>query len=157
MSIILNFQKIWIFFSLLLSITIMVSCDQESSIELFQPSSVLLTKVTFGEDNDMNYAVTKEMIIEFLKIEQSEKPIISVKGYPSEDAPSLFLVNYEEGWKLFPSDSRFGVIMAESPVGHIDLWEETDNLGYELWMESLQEQIEFYRKISMEHYNEQSV
>ncbi|MBQ8022059.1 MAG: C10 family peptidase [Bacteroidales bacterium] len=105
----------------------------------------------------MNYAVTKEMIIEFLKIEQSEKPIISVKGYPSEDAPSLFLVNYEEGWKLFPSDSRFGVIMAESPVGHIDLWEETDNLGYELWMESLQEQIEYSRKISMEHYNEQSV
>lgn len=49
MPIPLNDQKMWGFFSLFLCFAIAVSCDQKSSLELFQSSSFHLTKATSGE------------------------------------------------------------------------------------------------------------
>ena len=88
----------------------------------------------------------------FLKMEKSDKAVLSVEGYPSEESPAMYIVNYEEGWKVFPADSRFGLILAESPTESLNLWEKSDNEGFELWMGSLQEQIERYRGLPMDEY-----
>ena len=149
--------KSFVLLSILVCTTMAVSCNQKTALEVPDPAESLLTKATSGVEEDGGYTVTKEMVAEFLKMEQNDKAVVSVEPYPSEESPAMYMVNYEEGWKLFPADSRFGVILAESPVGQINLWKKTDNLGYELWMESLQEQIEHFRGINMEEYDEQAV
>ena len=104
-----------------------------------EPGSVLLsTKALSGEEPGQGFDITKEMVTEFLKREHSDLAVVSVKGFPSEESPAMFEVNYEKGWKVFPADSRFGLILAESPEEQLDLWEKSDNPGFELWMGGLQ-------------------
>ena len=135
-----------------------VSCDQKSTLDVpASKLSSLSTKAGAGEGCDLGFFVTKDMVTAFLKMEKSDKAVLSVEGYPSEESPAMYVVNYEEGWKVFPADSRFGIILAENPKEHLNLWEKSDNEGFELWMGSLQEQIERFRGLPMDEYDESAV
>ena len=68
----------------------------------------------------------------------------------------MYVVNYEDGWTVFPADSRFGVILMESEHGYLDLSEETENVGFNLWVKDLKEQIEFARKEDLGDFGKES-
>lgn len=78
--------------------------------------------------NSQDYSVTKEMVAELILAEQGKKAY-SIMPYPSEDRVLLYVVNFEEGWELFPGDSRFGLLLAKGETGNMELSKISDNPG----------------------------
>lgn len=105
------------------------SCSKEPSVsstilqETLPVTEVLDTKVA-------DFTVTREMVEAFLMSEsEKERPVVSISSYPSEDNPLLYVVNYENGWKIIPGDSRFGYVLAQSESGTLDLSKKSENPG----------------------------
>jgi len=44
----------------------------------------------------------------------------------------MYVVNFDKGWTIYPSDSRFGMTLAENPCEHLDLKDKSHNLGFQL-------------------------
>lgn len=58
----------------------------------------------------------------------SVEPIVDVEG-----DTLMYLVNYEEGWKILSADKRTPAVIAESDMGHISM--STDNESLLDWLE----------------------
>lgn len=141
------------FFCLLLlsyigQILFFAGCSKErlsnsASRSFLSTDGSVLTRSYSDEVNHPDYSVSREMVESFINnTSKREQTQYSITTYPSEENPVLFIVNFEEGWKIVPGDSRFGLILAESATGHIDLYEIMDNPGLHLWIEDYQLQIE---------------
>ena len=127
--------------------------NSTSSYFLNKERSVF-TRSYSDEVNHPDYSVSREMVESFINnTSKREQTQYSITAYPSEENPVLFIVNFEEGWKIVPGDSRFGLILAESATGHIDLYEIMDNPGLHLWIEDYQLQIESARKDNWWEYS----
>lgn len=98
--------------------------------------------------NSQDYSVTKEMVAEFILAEQGKKAY-SIMPYPSEDRVLLYVVNFDEGWELFPGDSRFGLLLAKGGTGNMELSKISDNPGLCLWIEDYMNQIENARNMEI--------
>ena len=84
---------------------------------------------------DIDYSVTKEMVVEYIQSLEGKRRGFSVVPYPSEADALLYVVNFEEGWKIVPGDSRFGLVLAQSPKGNVDLSDTPENPGFRFWLE----------------------
>ena len=121
------------------------SCSKEPSVsstilqETLPVTEVLDTKVA-------DFTVTREMVEAFLMSEsEKERPVVSISSYPSEDNPLLYVVNYENGWKIIPGDSRFGYVLAQSESGTLDLSKKSENPGFNIWVKSQLDEIKSVR------------
>lgn len=82
-----------------------------------------------------DYSVTKEMVVEYIQSLEGKRRGFSVVPYPSEADALLYVVNFEEGWKIVPGDSRFGLVLAQSLKGNVDLSDTPENPGFRFWLE----------------------
>lgn len=114
-------------------------------------AEVVLTKGPIAD-----YSVSKGMVESFINSSPKHRAIVSIEGYPSEESPSMYVVNFDEGWAIYPADSRFGMTLAASPYEHLDLEDKSHNLGFQLMIESYHEQIEHYQGIPMDDYDKSS-
>lgn len=153
-----GFHRIVIILLFFLSTCFANSCQKTYSNESMATLHTLTDNVGINTKGaEIDYSVSKEMIESFIKSYPVKKTILSIEGYPSEELPSLYVVNFDEGWAIYPSDSRFGMVIAENPLGHINLKEKSNNLGFFLWIESAQEQIDHFRGLPMDDFDEPAV
>lgn len=133
------------------TIILLASCSKDSST-----SSNLLAEIVFTADSpnakdadqneDNDYLVTRDMVEMLLQEDsESEGSSAAIIPYPSEDNPLLYVVNYANGWKIIPGDSRFGLVLAQSETGQMDLSSETKNPGFKMWLGEYLNQIESAR------------
>lgn len=71
--------------------------------------SYALTKTTTST-NAGNYCVTKELAAEYIRNSVGGEKPFSITAYPSEENALMFVVSFDEGWKIIPGDSRFGLV-----------------------------------------------
>lgn len=127
---------------------VFASCTKYMMLNPMSPvgkenAATMLTKGISKEQEEADHSVTREMVESFILSTSKQEPgSFSVLPYPAEDSPLLFVVNFEEGWKIIPGDTRFGLVLAESDTGHMDLSALADNPGFQLWQEDYQCQIE---------------
>lgn len=132
-----------------LSLLLFASCAKEDAANLLRSSMfcdewILASKGEQREMEEDNYQVSREMVEGFIKNSyHKERESYSINAYPSEENVLLYVVNFEEGWKILPGDSRFGLVLAESEKGHLDASVQFDNPGLRLWLEDYQDQIVF--------------
>ena len=87
--------------------------------------------------------VTPEMVLAYLNsLGEEQSKTVSISSYPEEGLPCLYVVNFEKGFKVFPSDSRFGLVLIEDDNDNLYLTEEIDNKGFKLWIDDLVNKIE---------------
>lgn len=126
--------------SLLLSL-IAISCSKQPAEEsvLFpeKTDEVLSTKAECSIV-EKDYFITPEMIQAFVQSDKDiDRTIVSITPYPDNEDPALYVVNYEEGWSVFPTDARLGLSLIDNPTGQLDLSEPTGNVGFDIWVEDL--------------------
>ena len=120
--------------------------SNQASPEMWNREGSAATRGYSEEENHPDYSVSQEMVESFIHYtSKTNKTHYSITTYPSEENPVLYVVNFEEGWKIIPGDSRFGLVLAESATGHVNVSEITDNPGFRLWIEDYQNQIESAR------------
>lgn len=120
----------------ILFISVALACTKissEADVFLTDPSNVL-TKAS-KEANPEDYLVTKEMVVEYLRCREGKEHEFDITSYPSDNDALLYVVNYPEGWKILPGDSRFGLVLAQGSKGSIDLSSPPENPGFRLWLE----------------------
>ncbi len=134
---------------MLLCIFLLFSCSKESgSLNECNVASVPLA--TFGTksiNTDVSdYLVTKDMVQQYLLgLDGYKESIVSISSYPSEANCLLYVACFNEGWKLFPSDSRFGVVLAESEDGTFDVSQQSENENFNVWLANILKQLESAR------------
>ena len=127
------------------------SCTKEmteSSVvsDEIEVTKELETEGVFLEKSPADYIVSREMVEAYVRDEVGDRQdLFTIDAHPSENNPLLYVVNYEEGWKIIPGDSRFGLVLAESSKGHVDLSVESENPGFNLWIGNYKDQIEHAR------------
>lgn len=90
-----------------------------------------------------DYTVTPEMVLEYLySLGEEQSKTVSFSSYPEEGLPCLYVVNFEKGFKVFPGDSRFGVVLIEEEDDDLYLTENIENKGFKLWIDDLAIKIE---------------
>ncbi len=145
---------------MLLCIFLLFSCSKESgSLNECNVASVPLA--TFGTksiNTDVSdYLVTKDMVQQYLLgLDGYKDSIVSISSYPSEANCLLYVACFNEGWTLFPSDSRFGVVLAESEDGTLDLSQEIENENFRAWLADIMNQIEVSRGV-LDSFGEENV
>ncbi len=127
------------------------SCSKEpstSSLVLQETLPVAELPDTKAADQKKarDFTVTREMVEAFLESEsEKDRSVVSISSYPSNDNPLLFVVNYENGWKIIPGDTRFGYVLAQSESGTLDLSNKSENPGFNMLVESMLDQIKSAR------------
>ncbi len=122
------------------------SCSNKEEIDLIAlsnntPVEYIQTKSSL-EYAQKDYSVTFKMVLEYLSSNKNEqKKIVSLYAYPDEDCPCLYVVNFEKGFEVFPSDSRFGLVLLKDDKEQLNLFESVDNPGFKLWIDDLVKQI----------------
>lgn len=124
------------------------SCTKEVIVNPLMPNVMngknsLMTKGLQKEQDQVDYRVSREMVEALIQSTyKQERGSFSVQPCPSEDNPSLYVVSFEEGWKIIPGDSRFGLVLAESATGQMNPFVKSDNPGFSLWIENYLNQIQ---------------
>ena len=127
------------------------SCSKEPSVSPTVLRDPLPASALQEKETEEDYTVTVEMIEAFLQNGSETKGSgMSITPYPSKENPLLYVVNYEDGWKLIPGDSRFGLVLAEGSTGQMDLSTKTKNPAFIQWLENNVEQIEQARSRQLE-------
>lgn len=127
---------------------VFASCTKYTMLNLMsqeekENAATVVTKGVSKEQEDADYSVTREMVKSFIQsTSMQDREMFSVLPYPTEDCSLLFVVNFDDGWKIIPGDSRFGLVLAESDTGHLNMSAIADNPGFRLWLEDYQSQIE---------------
>lgn len=135
-----------------------MSCKKELyNDQLFSPNFQLLAADLYTKSDGGDYSVTKGMVESFILSNPKHKDIFSIEGYPSEDYPTMYIVNYDDGWAIYPADSRFGMILAENPVGHLNVKSISQSVGFQFIIKDYQQLIEHFRELPMDEYDESSV
>ena len=112
------------------------------------PSNLTKADIIMG---DKDYSITPEMVRAFIISDTSNvKTIVSITPFPDNDEPALYVVNFEDGWSIYPTDSRLGLSLIDNPYGSLDLSENSGNLGFDLWIEDLVKQNYAAKKQSRE-------
>ncbi|SKC59553.1 Peptidase C10 family protein [Bacteroidales bacterium WCE2004] len=133
-----------------------VSCSKEPSdipsvLRQHLSSTEISDAKTVDQKKEDDFTVTREMIEAFLQSgPEKGSARMSISPYPSKDNPLLYVINYDNGWKIIPGDSRFGLVLAESSTGQIDLSVKTKNATFHQWLEEYAKQIEQARSRQLE-------
>ncbi|MBR1435203.1 MAG: C10 family peptidase [Bacteroidales bacterium] len=144
----------------LIGVFMILSCSEKTEILNTEFTTDLLTKVGALKSNadlEDDYYVTSTMVEELVKQWEGKTGSYAIEAFPSDESPAFYVVNFEKGWKMFPADSRFGVVLAENPEEYLDMSRISENVGRDLWFSSIQEHIEHFRGKEMEDYDKQSV
>lgn len=136
-----HYWSVSFFFLILLT-----SCSIKYEIDVDINSSINTLNVFQTKTSSCNiqsdYSITPEMILEYLNsMKGKQEKIVSLIPYPNEYSPDLFVVNFEKGFKVFPSDSRFGLVLIEDEHEHLNLFEKSHNNGFDLWIDDLAHKI----------------
>lgn len=129
------------------------SCTKEVTDNSVVSDGIEITRERETEDNfwglsPADYIVSREMVEAYVRDELGDRRAsFTIDAHPSDNNPLVYVVNYEEGWKIIPGDSRFGLVLAESSNGHMDLSVESENPGFNLWIGNYKDQIEHAREI----------
>lgn len=135
-------------------LSLCLSCAKEESIEApcednMEQQVRVRSDVKF---KDNNFEVTKDMALLFANSLQDKTEIVDVDTYNYEGIPCLYIINYEQGWKVIPADSRVQPLLGESTSGSLDI-ESLDNPGVKLWLIGLAESIVKIKECGVEDYN----
>lgn len=99
---------------------------------------ILDTKSAVGsvaEEAKDAFFVSEAMASAYIKEVFKEKNITSLKVISSERDPLMYVVNFEQGWKIVSADKRMPPVLAFSGSGQFDeAWE--DNPGTKAWVNS---------------------
>lgn len=134
-----------------LLICLVSSCSKRAAFNETNSSGALFhkteqTRLSPPEEN--KYLVTKDMVWHYLLgFDCYRDSIVSIVSYPSELNSILYLVSFNDGWKIMPSDSRFGIVLVESENGALDLLQEFENEHFKAWLTDMMKQIEEARSV----------
>lgn len=84
------------------------SCTKEmteSSVvsDEIEVTKKLETEGVFLEKSPADYIVSREMVEAYVRDEVGDRQdLFTIDAHPSENNPLLYVVNYEEGWKIIP-------------------------------------------------------
>ena len=77
----------------------------ESSVvsDEIEVTKKLETEGVFLEKSPADYIVSREMVEAYVRDEVGDRQdLFTIDAHPSENNPLLYVVNYEEGWKIIP-------------------------------------------------------
>lgn len=103
-----------------------------------------------------DFDITSEMALYYASSCKKESFIKSIKPYEIEDLTCLYIVNFEKGWMIIPSDARVQPILGESESGNIDIG-SLDNPGVKVWLMDLAETIATIKEFGIDEYNQDLV
>ncbi len=114
-----------------------LSCTKESYQNQHYLPKQIVTKSQEMEMGD--FFVSVEMASQ-LVLQESKSDPVSIEEYPSDSDPLVYVVNQQQGWKIIPADSRFGLYLAICDSGSIDLRKDLND-GVRVWLQDYMEQI----------------
>jgi hypothetical protein len=100
---------------------------------LEETSDTVLTRSDI-DPLDNKFEVTKEMAMAYAASFKDKADIVSFETYLYEEIPCLYIINYEDGWMVIPTDARAQAVLGESDVDNIVL-EDLENDGVKAWLE----------------------
>lgn len=131
---------------LLLIIILVYSCSKSPGFSDVGPAYRPTSETKSNNTDVSDYLVTKDMVQLYLMgFDYYKDSIVSLTPYPSETNSLLYVVCFDDGWIIFPSDSRFGVVLAESEEGALDLSQESENENFNIWLANILKQLESAR------------
>lgn len=101
---------------------------------------------------DSDFDVTIDMALLFANSLQDKTKIVDIDTYNYQGIPCLYIINYEQGWVVIPSDSRVQPLLGESESGCLDI-DSLDNPGVKIWLIDLAESIVNIKECGVEDYN----
>ena len=121
-----------ILFLNLLTLIMLFSCTKETHID-----EKLSTKSSIDAKalND-TYFISEQQAREFIAKVYKETDIKGISTVSSNGSPTMYIINFDEGWKIVSADKRMPPILAFSNTGYFDdTW--TDNPGTKMWVGTL--------------------
>ena len=103
------------------------------------PRTSSLLSATKSDVSETRFFISKEMAWQIV-FQETKSKSVSIKAFPSDSDPLVYAANLDEGWRIIPSDSRFGLYLAQSDGGEIDL-EKGLNKGVRDWLQDYLDQI----------------
>ena len=107
-----------------------------TQLESGADASISTTK---AETSETPFFISSEMARLLVLFETKSEPV-SIEPFPSESDPLVYTVRLNEGWRIIPSDSRFGLYLALCDHGEIDLGKGL-NEGANVWLQGYLKQI----------------
>lgn len=132
------------------------SCSKENPLVL-PNQNMVNSSISVRSDikpDSNSFDITEEMAALFARSLKEKSEICGINTYCYQDIPCLYIVNYEKGWVVIPSDSRVQPILGESEIGNLDI-DKVENPGVRVWLMDLAEAIVSIKESGIEDYNQE--
>lgn len=116
------------------------SCTKESSFERIDHNDVQtpITKADtyYSLKEDFVFSVTEKDIWAYIERQNNFPQVRSMEPMVRDEDTLLFIVNLDNGWRVFSADKHLPPVVAEIPEGSFDNM-TLENPGLRDWMESM--------------------
>ena len=92
--------------------------------------------------------VTQKMAELFITSYKENAEIVSIEPYEVDGVVCLYIINFENGYKIISADTRIQPILAECDEGSL-YPEETDNPGVIVWLEDTADRIRILKRYNL--------
>ena len=141
------------------SLSVFFSCEVASPVETPSYDESLSSSLTTRSDTKggcEDFEVSKEMAIAYAESFIDRPQIVSVEEYEFHGKTCLYIINFEKGWMVVPSDSRIQPIQGENSEGSL-YYSKLDNPGVKLWLDHSAETVYFIKETGLSEYDENNV
>ena len=133
------------------SLSVFSSCEVASPVEPPLCDELISSSIATRSDTKGgcdNFEVSKEMAIAYADV--------SVEEYEFHGKICLYIINFEKGWMVIPSDARIQPIQGENSEGSF-YYANLDNPGVKLWLEHSAETVYVIKEKGLSGYDENNV
>lgn len=137
------------------------SCAKDNAENTILPLNETVKESNIGFRSDVspesdNFEVTKEMALLYANSLKNKAIFATIDTYYYEGVPCLYIINYEQGWMVIPTDSRVQTVLGESDVDHL-YTDELDNDGVRAWLEVSAEYVFKVKTAQLIEYDERNL
>ena len=123
----------------LLTASLCISCSKEtiddsSQVNLPTDEEVVSVKVRSDIKEGDDFNVSKEQALIYAQSFKGREKVSSIDTYLYEGIPTLYVINFEKGWMVIPTDARIQTVLGESEEDSINV-NEIDNDGIKAWLD----------------------
>ena len=137
------------FLILLLSVSCSsIVIEREDDGSHFDNRSLAVRSRSASETEDL-YFVSQRMAELFISSQKSNPRIVGIEPYEMEGVVCLYVINFENGYKIVSADTRTQPVLAACEEGVLHPG-ETDNPGVKVWLEDTADRIRFLKKYNPE-------
>ena len=151
-------KKILVYGAFLASLVSFFSCAESLMEDTFlcEEDDASLNVRSDIRTEEKEFEVTPEMAFLFASSFMDKHDIVSVETYGYGEIPCLYIINYERGWMVIPTDTRVQTVLGDSDVDDM-CPESIDNDGVIAWLDVTAEYVYRVKKGYINVYDEKNI